>query len=68
MENRYIDPRYRSSGKLGSDQWMTEREEGTGCFPENPGMSWKTILLSVLAIAAAVLLVLLIAEPLMTVY
>lgn len=61
MENRYIDPRYRSSGKLGSDQWMTEREEGTGGFPDNPGMSRRTILLSVLGIAAAVLLVLLLA-------
>lgn len=60
MENRYIDPRYRSSGKLGSDQWMEEREEGTGGFPENPGMSPKTIVLSVCTIAAAVLLILLI--------
>lgn len=61
MENRYIDPRYRSSGKLGSEQWMSEREEGTGSFPENPGISRNTILLSVLAIATAVLLVLLVA-------
>ena len=62
MENRYIDPRYRSSGKLGSEQWMTEREEGTGSFQENRGMGWKTVLLSVAAIAAAVLLVALIGE------
>lgn len=68
MENRYIDPRYRSSGKLGSEQWMAEREEGTGSFPENRGMSWKTALISVAVIAAVVMLVLLIAEPFMTVY
>lgn len=61
MDNRYIDPRYRSSGKLGSDQWMAEREEGTGAFLDNPGMSRRTIVLSVLGIAAAVLLVLLLA-------
>lgn len=62
MENRYLDPRYRSSGKLGSEQWMTERAEGTGSFPDNRGMSWKSVLLSVAAIAAAVLLVALIGE------
>ena len=60
MDNRYIDPRYRSSGTLGSDQWIKEREEGTGSFPENPGMSWKTVLISVAVIAAAGLLVILI--------
>lgn len=54
MENRYIDPRYRSSGRLGSDQWMAEREEGTGSFPRNRGMGWRSVLFSVLGIVAVV--------------
>ena len=59
MENRYIDPRYRSSGTLGSEQWMTEREEGAGSFPKNKGMTRKTVLLSAAVIALGVVLVLL---------
>ena len=60
--NWNTDPRYRSSGKLGSEEWASECELGSGDFTENRGMSWKTVLLSVAAIAAAVLMVLLIRE------
>lgn len=60
--NWNTDPRYRSSGKLGSEEWVNECEQGSGSFPENRGMSGKTVLLSVAAIAAAVLLVVLIRE------
>ena len=65
--NWNTDPRYRSSGKLGSEEWANECDLASGGFMENPGMSWKTVLLSVLAIVAIGLLVLWIAEPFMTV-
>lgn len=66
--NWNTDPRYRSCGKLGSEEWVSEWEQGSGSFPENSGMSWKTVLISVVVIAAAAMLVLWIAEPFMTVY
>lgn len=65
--NWNTDPRFRSSGKLGSEEWESECDLVTGGFMENPGMSWKTVLVSVAAIVAAGVLVLLIAAPFMNV-
>lgn len=62
------DPRYRSSGKLGSEEWASECELGSGDFTKNRDMSWKTVLFSVAVIAAAVLMVVLIAELLPPAY
>ena len=61
--NWNTDPRFRSSGKLGSEGWESECEVATGGFMKNPGMSWLTVLLSIAAIVAIGLLVLLIAGP-----
>lgn len=68
MRNWNVDPRFRSSGALGSEEWEDECEIATGGFMERPGMSWKTVLISVGAIVALGLLVILIAAPFMEVH
>ena len=68
MRNWNVDPRFRSSGKLGSEEWESECEIATGGFMERPGMSWKTVLFSIGTIVAIGLPVFLIAAPFMNVY
>lgn len=60
IRNWNTDPRFRSSGALGSEAWEEECEIATGGFTKRPGMSWKTVLISLAVIAAIGLVVMLI--------
>ena len=53
MNNRLMDPVYRSGGRPGSEEWWKERE-GEGAFRKNRDLSWKDVAISLVGVTLTV--------------
>ena len=53
MDNRLMDPVYRSGGRPGSEEWWKERE-GEGAFRKNRDLSWKDVAVSLVGVILTV--------------